>query len=416
VSNLVAKSLVTLDPREDGTVRYRLLETLRDFARVRLAADDTAEATHARHAEHYGRLVAEAATRMLGPEEPHWSDRVVLEMPNLRSAFAWASATGRVDLAIRLFTPLHPNSPVPTAIVHEIGSWADTVAALPGAAGHPSFAAVCAWGLQAAGAAGDGPGIESWLERTRHPGVSRPARLLSQIAQVAIDIPEQLARRHEALERATEEGDAFTAAYEMVYLTLIKTMTAPGPDTTAFGRRAVGACRRTGNPTLILTALVCLALGLAETDPAETVRLADEATRYQHLSRGNNPALRNTEGLKGRALIMQGDPSGLATYRSSFEAAVRAGYQAVARNTIWGIFEACVLLGDDDHAAELVGGLDAACGELGAPFGPFAVRDEELRARMGATRYQAARERAVSWDWNHLVDRARAIIDRSACA
>jgi predicted ATPase/DNA-binding SARP family transcriptional activator len=414
LSSLVAKSLVTLDPREDGSVRYRLLETLRDFARLRLAADETADVTHRRHAEHYASFVSEAATRILGSEEPYWSDLVVLEMPNLRSAFAWASGIGQLDLALRLFTPLHPDSPVPTAVVLEIGAWADTVSTVPGADRHPSFADVCAWGLHAGGVAGDRAAIASWLERARQPGLAQPARLLSQIAQVSIDLTEQLAGRHEALERARKEGDAFTAAFEMAYLTLIMAVTAPGPETTAFGRRALGACRRTGNPTLILTSLVCLALGLCETEPAETVLLADEAMRYQHLSRGNNPALRNTEGLKGRALIMQGDRSGLATYRRSFDEAVAAGYQVVARNSIWGVFEACVILGDDEDAAELAGGLLAACGELGVPFGPFAARDELLRARMGPARYQAAHDRAASWDWPHLVDRARAIIDGTA--
>jgi predicted ATPase/DNA-binding SARP family transcriptional activator len=414
LSALVAKSLVTLDPQGDGSVRYRLLETLREFARLRLVASGTDDATRVRHAEHYADLAAEAATRMLGPEEPHWSDLVAVEIPNLRSAFQWACGSGRLDLALRLFTPLHPNSPLPAVVVQEIASWASTVAALPGAAAHPSFADVCAWGLRAADVAGDRTAMGVWVDRADQPGVARPARLLAQFAHVSQDFSQMIPLHEQAVDRANEQGDEFTLGHEMAIIALLMAMTAPGPGATAFGRRAVAACRRTGCPSLIAMGLMCLGLGLAETDPAEAVRIADEVDSYRDEMRTSNSAYRNSAGLKGRALIMQGDRSGLATYRRGLDEAVAVGDHMVARNSLWGVFEACALLGDDEHAAELVGGLGAACGELGTPFGPFAVRDQEVRARMGPARYDAARARAASWDWPELVDRARAIIDDAA--
>ena len=44
LSHLVAKSLVVVEPPEDGQVRYRLLENLRQYARERLAETDEAAA------------------------------------------------------------------------------------------------------------------------------------------------------------------------------------------------------------------------------------------------------------------------------------------------------------------------------------------------------------------------------------
>src|SRR5262249_27830288 len=52
---LVRKSLVMATEAEDGTERYRLLETVREYARHRLAARGAAEVTavRERHAEFY---------------------------------------------------------------------------------------------------------------------------------------------------------------------------------------------------------------------------------------------------------------------------------------------------------------------------------------------------------------------------
>jgi predicted ATPase/DNA-binding SARP family transcriptional activator len=414
LSALVGKSLVTVDPQPDGTVRYRLLETMREFGRLRLGQRGDEDAVRARHGEHYARLVAEAATRMLGPEEPDWSDRVVMEMPNLRAALHWACATERLDLAVGLLAPLHPSSPLPTAVVRELGSWASTIAAMPAAAAHPAFADVCAWGLAGADVAGDRDDARRWLERAGGPGVARTPRLLSQTAQALLDFERQLVLRQEAVDLATEHGDDFTVGFELATMTLISGMLDPGPDVRALGHRAIAVARRTGCPSLIVRALMCLGLILAERDPEEAVRLAEQASSYRDVMRDPNTALRNFDGLRGRSLILQRDRSGLATYRDTFEEAVAAGDHMVARNAIFGVFEACAVLGDDERAAELAGGLRAACGDLGVMFGSFIGRDDQVRARMGTERYEAVRARAASWDWAELVRRTRAILEDSA--
>jgi hypothetical protein len=158
-------------------------------------------------------------------------------------------------------------------------------------------------------------------------------------------------------------------------------------------------------------ALGATAIGLAETDPAEAVRLADEAATFRDVIRTDIAAMRNFDGMKGRALIMQGDRSGLAAYGGGLDAAIANGDRMVIRSSVMGVMEACAVLGEDEHAAELAGGLHAACGELGALYGPFAARDEEVRARMLPARYEAARARAAAWDWSELVEQARTIID-----
>ena len=58
LGSLVEKSLVTLEERDEGA-RYAMLETIREYAREKLAAGDEAAATAARHCEHYFAMAKE---------------------------------------------------------------------------------------------------------------------------------------------------------------------------------------------------------------------------------------------------------------------------------------------------------------------------------------------------------------------
>ena len=69
LSRLVDKSLVVVDEQPDGTARYRLLETLRQYAREKLAADGEAGATAVRdrHLAWCRPLAEQAAPELHGP-------------------------------------------------------------------------------------------------------------------------------------------------------------------------------------------------------------------------------------------------------------------------------------------------------------------------------------------------------------
>jgi predicted ATPase/DNA-binding CsgD family transcriptional regulator len=90
LGGLVGKSLVTVVPRSDGEVRYRMLDTLRAFGRERLSASGDADALRARHVAFFVAL-AEAVhdSNALGGSDGEvraLSD----ELDNLRAALAWA--------------------------------------------------------------------------------------------------------------------------------------------------------------------------------------------------------------------------------------------------------------------------------------------------------------------------------------
>ena len=85
------KSLVVADVEEDGSIRYRLHETLRQYGQERLIAAHEAETTREQHFAYF-RDLAERAYAHAGRIDPtpRWLDRQEREHANFRAALAWA--------------------------------------------------------------------------------------------------------------------------------------------------------------------------------------------------------------------------------------------------------------------------------------------------------------------------------------
>ena len=93
IESLIEKSLVMLDDRDEG-MRYRMLETIRDYAREKLEQSGELDATLARHCDHYFVMAKAANQGLEGPEQADWVWRIEAELDNLRAAVALALAGG----------------------------------------------------------------------------------------------------------------------------------------------------------------------------------------------------------------------------------------------------------------------------------------------------------------------------------
>jgi predicted ATPase/class 3 adenylate cyclase/DNA-binding CsgD family transcriptional regulator len=93
---LVDKSLVQAEDIH-GSTRYRLLETVRQYAAEHLAqrADTELGETRAAHRDYYLALVESADTHLRGPDEAAWLDRLKAEFDNIRAALAYSVADPR---------------------------------------------------------------------------------------------------------------------------------------------------------------------------------------------------------------------------------------------------------------------------------------------------------------------------------
>jgi len=90
VSSLVDKSLVVMDAG-DGTARYRLLETVRQYALEQLMDAGENRDLERRHAEYFLAVAETAAPHLFGGEdEPGIIASLISDDDNLRAATAWA--------------------------------------------------------------------------------------------------------------------------------------------------------------------------------------------------------------------------------------------------------------------------------------------------------------------------------------
>ena len=93
LGSLVDKSLVVAEPAGEA-LRYRLLETIRQFAAEQLAqaGGDEAAAAAAAHCAHYLSVAETAALHLTGPDQGSWLARLDTDQANLRRAAGHAAS------------------------------------------------------------------------------------------------------------------------------------------------------------------------------------------------------------------------------------------------------------------------------------------------------------------------------------
>ena len=106
LARLVEKSLVLVDGQA-GATRYRLLQTVRQYAEDRLLAADEAAAVRDLHRDWCVALVERARPKLEGPEQAVWFERLEAEHDNLRAALAWSQTDPNgLEAGFRLAAPL----------------------------------------------------------------------------------------------------------------------------------------------------------------------------------------------------------------------------------------------------------------------------------------------------------------------
>jgi predicted ATPase len=99
LAQLIDKSLVQ---READGRRYRLLETIREYALERLNASGEAEAVNSRHTRYFVQLGEQAWGARRTRRESDMFDRLQLEIDNIRATLARALADGDLETGFRL--------------------------------------------------------------------------------------------------------------------------------------------------------------------------------------------------------------------------------------------------------------------------------------------------------------------------
>ncbi len=96
LTSLVDKSLVLTD-EQAGATRYRMLETVRQYALDRLREHDEEAQWRARHLACFLSLAEKFSVEIDGPQQQSWLARVASEHDNLRAALAWSAETSPIE-------------------------------------------------------------------------------------------------------------------------------------------------------------------------------------------------------------------------------------------------------------------------------------------------------------------------------
>ena len=103
---LVDKSLVVTDDT-GGCTRYRLLETVRQYALEKLGESGEADSVRARHRDHYTAMAA-LLDAPAGHDYEQRIEQADIEIDNLRAAFGWCRENSDIETALALASSLQP--------------------------------------------------------------------------------------------------------------------------------------------------------------------------------------------------------------------------------------------------------------------------------------------------------------------
>ncbi len=99
---LVDGSVVRREETRNDGVRFRMLETIREYAAERLGRSGEGDDVRRRHAEYVRDLVEEAEAHLMAEGQTRWLVRLESEHDNVRAALEWATELGDANTALRM--------------------------------------------------------------------------------------------------------------------------------------------------------------------------------------------------------------------------------------------------------------------------------------------------------------------------
>jgi predicted ATPase/DNA-binding CsgD family transcriptional regulator len=226
LADLADKSLVIAEPSPGWGIRYRMLDTIRDYAAERLQEAGEVELIRARFCAYTLREVEEAALLGMAIAPGTWSDRVQTfrrfeaENGNLTQALTWCHLAGDAESGLRICVAMRPVWIVQGSF-GEGAAWMDAffdldTSALADAVRGPALVgrAQLAYALDPADAA---QRAKAGLELCRGRGLefwaAAALNLLAETALHAGELAEAEARAAEALAITSDSGDEFNESY-----------------------------------------------------------------------------------------------------------------------------------------------------------------------------------------------------------
>nr|MDT0657171.1 BTAD domain-containing putative transcriptional regulator [Micromonospora sp. DSM 115978] len=388
LTGLVTRSLVVTQRRPAGA-RYRLLETLRQYAAERLADEPAEEAAARRdHALHYAALSREVDRDLHGPSLEKLLDRLAVEHDNLRTALTWFAAhrPGAEELrfaaALARYCHLRGRYTEGRRWLRDaIGRYAgppspELADALTGAARLAFFA--CDYGR----ASGYGErALAAYRKLADGAGAARTLRLLGSIARERGEYDRSSRRYAEAMAAFAAAGDEAGSALTAQLAGFTHWLTGDLDGAGDLLDRAATWYHRADDPEGIASVRVHLAaVAFYRNEPARARWLAGDALdRFRRLDFDEGVAwalnilglIEHREGARDAAV---------GALRGSLEIHCAVGDRWRSASVLEALAAVLADGADPATAAELLGAAEAIRAAIGAPVPP-----RERPAREAAT-------------------------------
>jgi hypothetical protein len=412
----VGKSLVAQEEGPAQTSRYRLLETMRAYARQHLAAAGEPGRLRHQHAEHYAAFAETAGPELLGRAQLQWQQRIRAERDNLQAAVTWALASGGQarPLAFRIVAALAALA-LGLTLPGTVRGWAEACAAQLGECPPELRAPVLAAAAGSALSAGDLPLAQRRAEAAlQDPAGGDPLSrgLLRILLSLAYTWTGQLERgasiAREGRHAAVEQGNEFLTGY----LLAAEARAWISAGDYAAARRpaleAVEVARRVQNPALSAWAFCTAAAGIWPADPQAALTLIEDSLA---LTRGGASDMTLGMALSWAGIIraQNGDlPGALAALQEAMAQRHAEGNRLFLGMTLQIAAAVLARLGQAEPAAVLAGAFSAHF----PPDISAVHQDERLgigeaqslaRRALGEAAYSGALARGAAMDDHEVV-------------
>ncbi len=379
LASLVDESLVRPLRRPTGEPRFRMLETIREFAGELLEASGEAAPLRRRHCEHYLARAEDASAAWHGGVDPQQSIFPMLdeEHDNVRAALDWAADSGEIELEVRL-------------------------------------AAAARWYWVLKGHLSEGRRVYEGIF-SRLAGAPEEMRALALVTGAIFPFRQGDTKRagellQQSLDLYRELGDEEGIARGIAEVGSIAIAEQDLDRAAALYEEAVPLFRSQGKLSRVAASLGNLGtIAHMRGDHATAVRYYAEAIDASREAGDEDGSAVNLHNLARAELALGRTEQGLEALRESLAIGRRLGYREVIAYCLAGLAELAMLENDPTRAATMLGASGGLFSEIGASLSPDEAQTQEritayVCAELGAERVDELRVEGAAVPLDELLD------------
>ena len=379
LASLVDESLVRPLRRPTGEPRFRMLETIREYAAELLEASGEAETLRRRHCEHILARAEAAARAWHEGADPRESLFLVLdeEHDNLRAALDWAGAAREIELEVRL-------------AVAARWYWV-----LKGhlSEGRRYFDGIV---VRSEGAPAEVRAL-ALVHGAIFPFRQGDNRLAATLLQESLDLYRGLGDEEGVARAIAELGGVAIGELDL-------------ERAAALYEEAVPLFRNQGKPSRVAASLGNLGtIAHMRGEYATAVDYYREAIELAHTVGDIDGAAVNLHNLARSELALDRAEAGLEALLESLAIARRLGYREVIAYCVGGLAEVAMIEAEPERAATLLAASEALFSELGVAPSPDEAQSEQritdyTTGALGAERVAELRAKGAALDLDELLE------------